>query len=329
LKRSTIGPVILLAVSVTLSLIFVERFGSGTNISYLLLQAVPLLLTASGQTLVILTGGIDLSVGASVAMAGVVASGLMLPEWGLAGVVIALLACLLVALAIGSANAVMVVRFHLPPFLATLGTTFFLAGVALYFRPVPGGTIDPGFQSAVTTRWGYIPPVAVLTLVGLGLLAVYVNRSRLGLRLRAVGGDEGKARRAGVDPGFVKLVAYVISALLAMLAGLFIAGRTGSGDPLVGGSYQLASITAAVLGGASLAGGRGSVWGAVIGALVLAMLSNVLNLLGVVAYWQWVIQGAVLLLAVGLYSVEGIPGPIRRRTAAFHGPPVAPEGSGG
>ena len=325
MRRSTIGPVILLAVSVALALSLVNRFGSEINIGFLLLQSVPLLLTAAGQTLVIMTSGIDLSVGASVAVAGVVASLFMLPENGTAGLVIGLVACLLVALATGAANAIMVVRFHLPPFLATLGTTFFLAGVALYLRAVPGGQIDPVLKAAATTRWGYFPPVAIATLVGLGILAVYVNRSRYGLRLRAVGGNEDRARRAGVDPGFVKLVAYVASALLGMLAGLFIAGRTGSGDPLVGGSYQLASITAAVLGGASLAGGRGSIWGAVIGALVLAMLSNVLNLIGVVAYWQWVIQAFVLLLAVALYSVDGITD--RLRWVARARPPRADSGA--
>jgi len=302
-SRRSVGPVILLVVSVALSLVLVPRFGSSTNVSFLLLQAVPLLLTAAGQMLVIMTGGIDLSVGVSVTMAGVVASLLMTPDGG--GLWVALVVCVLVALAIGVANGVMVVRFNLPPFLATLGTTFFLAGTALYLMPAPGGFIDPVFTSIVTARWGYIPPMAVATLLLLSGLAIYVNRSRFGLRLRAVGGDEMKARRAGVDAGAIKVAAYVMAALLAMLAGLFIAGRTGSGDPLVGGSYQLASITAAVLGGASLAGGVGSVWGAIIGALVLAMLSNVLNLLGVVAYWQWILQGVVLVLAVALYSVEG------------------------
>lgn len=309
MSRRSAGPVLLLLVSVALSLAFVPQFGSQTNVSFLALQAVPLLLTASGQMLVIMTAGIDLSVGVSVTIAGVLAALLMTPGSG--GIWVALAVCLVVALVIGLANGIMVVRFNLPPFLATLGTTFFLAGTALYLMPAPGGAIDPVLTTITTARWGYVPPMAVATLVGLSALAIYVNGSRFGLRLRAVGGDELKARRAGVSSGVIKTAAYVMCALLAMLAGLVIAGRTGSGDPLVGGSYQLASITAAVLGGASLAGGLGSVWGAIIGALVLAMLSNVLNLLGVVAYWQWIIQGFVLLLAVAIYSVE-----VRRWSAA-------------
>ena len=144
----------------------------------------------------------------------------------------------------------------------------------------------------------------VVTLVLLALIAVYVDRTRFGLRLRAVGWNEKAARLAGVSPAKVKVAAYVCSALLASLAGLFIASRTGSGDPLVGNSYQLSSISASVLGGVDLFGGRGTIWGAIAGALVLAMIGNVLNLLGVVAYWQWVVQGFVLLLAVALYSVS-------------------------
>ena len=107
-----------------------------------------------------------------------------------------------------------------------------------------------------------------------------------------------------MSSGKVKIAAYIGSALPASAAGLFIASRTGSGDPLVGNSYQLASISAAVLGGVDLFGGRGTIWGAIAGALVLAMIGNVLNLLGVVAYWQWIVQGLVLLLAVALYGVD-------------------------
>jgi ribose transport system permease protein len=141
-------------------------------------------------------------------------------------------------------------------------------------------------------------------LLLLSLIAFYVDRSRFGLRLRAVGWNERSARLAGVSIGEIKVTAYIGSALLASAAGLFIASRTGSGDPLVGNAYQLSSISAAVLGGVDLFGGRGTVWGAIAGALVLAMIGNVLNLLGVVAYWQWIVQGLILLLAVALYAVD-------------------------
>ena len=303
LDRRTLGPILLLVIGATLAWFLVPRFGSPINIGYFLLQSVPLLLTAVGQTLVIITAGIDLSVGAVVTLSGVIAALLMDPANG-GSIILALLAVFAAAIAVGLVNGLLIVRYNLPPFLATLGMTFFLAGVNLYLMPVPGGKIAESFQDAAATRWGYVPATVVATLLLLAAIAVYVDRSRFGLRLRAVGWNERAARLAGVSPARIKVLAYVCSALLASLAGLFIASRTGSGDPLVGNSYQLSSISASVLGGVDLFGGQGTVWGALAGALVLVMIGNVLNLLGVVAYWQWIVQGFVLLLAVALYSVR-------------------------
>jgi ribose transport system permease protein len=302
-NRRTVGPIVLVVGGALLAYCLVPRFGTRINIGYFLLQSVPLLLTAVGQTLVILTAGIDLSVGACVTLAGVVASLLMDPVNG-GSVPLALAACLGAAVAVGLVNGLLIVRYNLPPFLATLGMTFFLAGINLYLRPVPGGHIARSFQDAVATRWGAIPATAAVTLILLSLIAAYIDRSRFGLRLRAVGWNENSARLAGVSPGAIKVTAYIGSTLLASAAGLFIASRTGSGDPLVGNTYQLSSISAAVLGGIDLFGGRGTVWGAIAGAIALAMIGNVLNLLGVVAYWQWIVQGAVLLLAVALYAID-------------------------
>jgi ribose transport system permease protein len=302
-SRRTVGPIVLLVVGALLAYFLVPRFGTRINIGYFLLQSVPLLLTAVGQTLVIMTAGIDLSVGASVTLAGVIASLVMDPA-NSGSVPLALAACVGAAVSVGLVNGLLIVRYNLPPFLATLGMTFFLAGMNLYLRPVPGGHIARSFQDAATTRWGAIPATPVVTLIVLFLIATYVDRSRFGLRLRAVGWNEKSARLAGVSLGGIKVAAYIGSALLASAAGLFIASRTGSGDPLVGNTYQLSSISAAVLGGVDLFGGRGTIWGAIAGALLLAMIGNVLNLLGVVAYWQWIVQGSILLLAVALYAVE-------------------------
>jgi ribose transport system permease protein len=302
-NRRTVGPIVLVLVGACLAYLLVPRFGTRINIGYFLLQSVPLLLTAVGQTLVIITAGIDLSVGACVTLSGVIASLMMDPAIG-GSVPLALAGCIGAAVAVGLINGLLMVRYNLPPFLATLGMTFLLAGANLYLRPVPGGHIARSFQDAASMRWGAIPTTAMVTLILLSLIAIYIDRSRFGLRLRAVGWNEKSARLAGVSPAAIKLMAYIGSALLASAAGLFIASRTGSGDPLVGNTYQLSSISAAVLGGVDLFGGRGTVWGAIAGAFVLAMIGNVLNLLGVVAYWQWIVQGLILLLAVALYAVE-------------------------
>jgi ribose transport system permease protein len=301
MSRRTVGPVIFLLVAVIGSMLFVPYFASTTNLRNLLVQAVPMLLLATGQTLVIITSGIDLSVGQVLTLGAVVASGIMDPGIGLWA---ALVVCALLGLVIGSANAVMIERFNLPPFLATLGTTFFLVGTNLFLRSAPGGYIPPSFQQIATAKLGDIPVAPIVVLLFVASIGIFVDRSRFGLRLHAVGSDERRARLAGVPSSRIKYAVYIASSELAMAAGLFIAARTGTGDPLVGTSFQLSSITAAVLGGAALTGGLGTIWGAIIGALVLGMISNVLNLLGVVQYWQWVIQGIVLIFAVSIYSIE-------------------------
>src|SRR6202020_98480 len=199
-NRRTVAPIVLLVVGALLAYFFVPRFGTRINIGYFLLQSVPLLLTAVGQTLVIITAGIDLSVGACVTLSGVIASLLMDPANG-GSVPLALAGCIGAAVAVGLVNGLLIVCYNLPPFLATLGMTFFLAGANLYLRPVPGGRIARSFQDAASTRWGYIPATAVVTLILLSLIAIYIDQSRFGLRLRAVGWNGKSARLGGGCPG--------------------------------------------------------------------------------------------------------------------------------
>jgi ribose transport system permease protein len=295
------APVALLLTILAVALLWVPNFATGGNIRNVLVQSVPLLLTTVGQTLVIITGGIDLSVGETVTLSTILASGLMQP--GYPGAPVAVVACLLAGVLVGCANALMIGRLNLPPFLATLATMFCLQGLNLYLRPVPGGFVPTEFRSIATAQIGTVPIAPLVLLLVLGLLAAHFSRSRFGLQTYAVGGDEGRARLSGVSLSRVKLGVYVTSGLLASIAGLFLAARTGTGDSHIGSTYVFDSITATVLGGASLAGGRGSLWGALASALVLAVLANVLNLIGVIAYWQWIIRGIILVLAVAGYSL--------------------------
>ncbi len=294
------APFALLVLLAVFAVVLVPNFGTSGNIRNVLVQSVPLLLTAVGQTLVIITAGIDLSIGETVTFSTILASQLMQP--GYAGLPLAIAACLISGALIGTTNALMIGRLNLPPFLATLATMFCLQGVNLYLRPVPGGYVPPEFRSIATAQIGPVPVAAVVTVILLAGIAFHFSRSRFGLQAYAVGGDEARARLSGVSIGRMKLVVYVVSGLLASIAGLFLAARTGSGDPHIGSTYMFDSITAAVLGGASLLGGRGTLWGALASGLVLAMLANILNLLGVVTYWQWIIRGAILVLAVAAYS---------------------------
>lgn len=295
------APVLLMLAIFALAMLFVPNFSGGGNIRNVLVQSVPLLLTAVGQTLVIITAGIDLSVGETVTLSTILASTLM--QTSGVGIAAAVIACLLAGAAVGIANAVMIGRLNLPPFLATLATMFCLQGLNLYLRPVPGGFVPTEFRSIATAHIGPLPVAAMVVLLLLSAIAFHFSRARFGLQAHAVGADETRAMLSGVSIRRVKLSAYVFSSLLASVAGLFLAARTGSGDPHIGSTYMFDSITATVLGGASLLGGLGTLWGALSSALVLAMLANTLNLLGVITYWQWIIRGAILVIAVAGYSL--------------------------
>lgn len=297
-------PVLITLAIFALAMLFVPNFSGSGNLRNVLVQSVPLLLTAVGQTLVIITAGIDLSVGETVTLSTILASSLMGLEN--VGIPLGIIACLLAGSLIGAVNALMIGRLNLPPFLATLATMFCLQGLNLYLRPVPGGFVPLEFRSIAIARLGPIPIVPVIVVLLLGAIAFHFSRARFGLQAHAVGADETRARLSGVSISRVKLSVYVFSSVLASIAGLFLAARTGSGDPQIGSTYMFDSITATVLGGASLLGGLGTLWGALASGLILAMLANILNLLGVVTYWQWIIRGAILVLAVAGYSIMDV-----------------------
>jgi len=303
LTRST-APMLLMLSIFILALLFVPNFSSSGNIRNVLVQSIPLLLTAVGQTVVIITAGIDLSIGETVTLSTIIASGLM--QMDHLGIPTAIIACLLAGALVGIANAYMIGRLNLPPFLATLATMFCLQGLNLYLRPVPGGFVPPEFRAIATLQIGSVPLAAVVISLVLGAIAYHFSRARFGLQAHAVGADETRAMLSGVSIRRVKLSVYVISGVLASMAGLFLVARTGSGDSHIGSTYMFDSITATVLGGASLAGGLGTLWGAMASGFVLAMLANILNLLGVITYWQWIIRGVILVTAVAGYSLFDI-----------------------
>jgi ABC-type sugar transport system ATPase subunit/ribose/xylose/arabinose/galactoside ABC-type transport system permease subunit len=298
------APILLMLGIFVLAMLFVPNFNSSGNLRNVLVQSVPLLLTAVGQTLVIITAGIDLSVGETVTLSTILASSLM--GLDLIGIPLGIITCLLVGTLIGVANALMIGRLNLPPFLATLATMFCLQGLNLYLRPVPGGFVPSEFRLIATARLGSFPIFPVMVVLLLGILAFHFSRARFGLQAHAAGADETRARLSGVSIQRVKLSVYIFSSVLASIAGLFLAARTGSGDPQIGNTYVFDSITATVLGGASLLGGVGTLWGALASGLILAMLANILNLLGVVTYWQWIIRGAILVSAVAAYSIMDV-----------------------
>ena len=259
-------------------------------------QAAIIAIVATGMTFVIITGGIDLSVGSVLAFAGVVMASTLHAE---VPVPVALAVALGTGLCCGLVNGALITVGRLPPFIATLGMMSVARGTALMFtegRPVSG--FSEGFRSLATGELLGIP-VAVVIMVGVYLVAHFVlTRTKLGRYTYAIGGNEEAALLSGVNVKLYKAAVYGISGMLSGLAAVLLTARLNSAQPIAGMMYELDAIAATVIGGTSLLGGEGTVVGTLIGALIMAVLRNGLNLLGVSSFIQQVVIGSVIIAAV-------------------------------
>jgi ribose transport system permease protein len=272
---------------------------SWQNISIVAQQAAINIVLAAGMTFVILTGGIDLSVGsilAASAMVAIIASNI--PDWGLLGIP----AALGMGLAFGFGNGVLISAMRLPPFIVTLGSLTAVRGIArlmgedtTVFNPqLPFAFIGNG------TLFG-VPWLVIIALIVVLISWVVLRRTVLGNRIYAVGGNPDAARLAGIKVWQILLFVYSASGLLCGLGGVMSAARLYAANGLqLGQSYELDAIAAVILGGTSFTGGIGSIWGTLIGALIIAMLTNGLILLGISDIWQYIIKGLVIIGAVAL-----------------------------
>ncbi len=278
-----------------------EYFLRPRNLSNMAIQVAPLALVSIGMMATILIGGIDLSVGPTMSLTTAIASFLIVADAPL-GLVGGILVCLLVGVTIGLANGLMIRYFRIPDLIATIASYSMVFGLALVVRPSPGGSIDSGFAIAVTRRIELIPVVFVVTLILLIIGEVLLLRSRIGIALYAVGSNEEAAVVSGLPVQTIRLGVYVFSGIMATIAGLVLAARIGSGDPQAGTSFTLAAITAVVVGGTSIFGGKGSLIGTLAGCILIIQVQSALNQLQVSSYYQYIWIGTLTLLAVGIYS---------------------------
>ncbi len=275
-------------------------FLTSRNLASLQVQVAPLALAALGQLAVILVGGIDLAVGPTISLVTAIASWLIVDQGGTGPLGIAL--CLLAGLGVGTANAVLVQVLRIPDLVATLASFSMVQGFALIVRPSPGGTVAEGFSDALTQRVGAWAPCFLVVLALYAAAEPLLLRGRLGARLYAAGSSPEGARAAGINVGWVRAGAYLFCGFAAAAAGLLVAARIGSGDPEAGSAFTLTSVTAVVVGGASVFGGRGTAAGTLLGAMLVILLQNALNQLHVSPYWQYVCTGILTLVAVALFS---------------------------
>lgn len=293
-----VGLVVLLAIYAWRQPLILSPFG----ITSLANASMALALAALGQTVVLLTGGLDLSVGATISLVDCVAATFM--GHGVLSIVGVSIAALLIGVAAGAVNGIVVAYGRVEPLIATFCTLFIYTGLALIVRPQPGGFIAEDFATALTGNWGVLPYSVLLLAGGVVFVWLPVFRSRLGRFIVAIGDNADSAYASGVPVRRVRLSAYMLSGLFAALAGLFLAAETTSGDPGIGDVYTLNSLAAAVLGGVSLAGGRGGAAGPILGSILLSIILNLLSVVGISAFWQDFIEGALLIVILSLAGLR-------------------------
>jgi ribose transport system permease protein len=258
--------------------------------------ALTLILIALGQTIVMLTGNIDLSVGGTVSLTTVVASS----TFGMTGgPVLWVVLLLAMGVFIGVCNGVLVTYLKLPSFIATLATWSILDGLALAVRATPGGTIPLSYVTNLTKTVGQVG-VPTLIFAGIIVVCIWFRATRTMSRLRSVGSSAASSRLAGVSVSKVVILGFALSGLLSAAGGLFLITELGAGDPTVGGSYVLDSVAAAVIGGTALVGGRGDILGAISGGLVITLLGSLVFAFGLASYWQTIAAGGLLVIAAAV-----------------------------
>ena len=274
-------------------------FFTRQNIFNVLRQISTNLFLACGMTMVIILGGIDLSVGSIIALSGCISAGcvarynLPLP--------IALLMGLLVGLLVGMFNGAVISKTTIPAFIVTLATMNIAKGLAyVYTGGSPVRAVTKEWQFLGAGYVGIFPTPVVILVIVLIITAIIMNKTKMGRHMYAVGGNQQAAEFSGIKVEKVKFFVHAFSGLMAGLAGIVLASRMYSGQPTAGDGAEMDAIAAVVVGGTSMAGGSGKIGGTIIGGLIIGVLNNGLNLLNVNSFWQYVVKGVVILLAVFL-----------------------------
>lgn len=276
-----------------------DRFGTLQNLMNVLEQAAALGFVSLGQSLVVLVGGIDLSVGAvvtasAVLMAAVVETN---PTW----MVPMIIGVLAFGTLVGFVNGYLVLRTGVHPLIVTLGTGSILNGMVLLYTLQPTGGVPFWFEEFAYGRIGPVPVAGLVMLVCFASIWFLLKYTTVGRAFYAVGGDEEAARLTGINSDRIHLIAYSACGFFVALAGAYFVSRTGVGDPRVGEPFTLASITPVIVGGILLGGGKGNVLGTLLGVFLISLLNNLLNYMNISTFIQWVAQGLIILVAVSVH----------------------------
>lgn len=294
-KSREFPSIVILLVIIAINIILQPSFFSINVLNSNLLTFTPLILVSIGQAIIILGGGLDLSVGAGISLINCILATVMKdsPE----SILLAFLGGLVAAIVMGLINGFVTGYLRLPAMIATFATSAIWFGLALFIRPQPGGYVPYNVTSTFTFSVFIISIPLIIIVLSL-LLWNYIKKRRLGRYIYAIGSNEQSAYANGINVERIKLMSYVLGFLFVYLAAISITMQTASGDAYLGSPYTLSSVAAVVIGGISLQGGRGKVYGAVIGALILNLVINVIYFANVPSIYQEFVKGMIIIVAL-------------------------------
>jgi ribose transport system permease protein len=264
----------------------------------------PLILLAIAQAIIVVSGGIDLSIGTGVTLINVTIASLM--QDGTGSILLALLAGLGVALVMGAVNGICIGYLKMPPMVATFATSTIWYGAALLIMPQPGGYIPADYYRLYMASLFDLIPVSLIIIVAAVLIWQLIKTRRIYRYLYATGGNEGSAAANGIDTARTKLMAFLIASVFIALAAFSVTAQTASGDAHVGDSFALTSIASIVIGGIALAGGRGTVAGAILGASSLSLLMNIIFFANIPSLYQEFIKGLIIIISLLLSIIPSM-----------------------
>ena len=306
LKQAVPSYVILAVIIIVVSFIS-PSFRKVGNIRNIIAQCAVLAIVSIAQTNVLLIGGIDMSVSSVISFGTI--SVAMFSSYSTLGLVGSSLLALAVGAVTGLINGIGVVRFRIPAMIITISTQALLKGICLVLMPKSGGKVDQAFASFLKMRFGVINVSAIIALVLYILFFILYHRTQFGRRIYAVGNGEIAAAQSGVPVKRTIILTYVISGLVSAVAGILLAARISTGNPLVGDTYAMNSVASAVVGGVSMNGGVGTVLGALSGSVIMSLINNVINNMDISPYYQYITRGLVLVVSLLIFQLR------RRRKA--------------
>lgn len=300
--KQAIPALIIVIVMVLAASIISPSFRNSYNIRNIAAQAAVLAVAAIAQCTVLFIGGIDMSVSSVISLSTIMVA--MYSGDTMGGIAVSILCALGAGVITGLVNGIGVVKFQIPAMIITISTQAFLKGICLILMPSSGGKVNPEFVSFMKTRIGILNISIIFAFVLYFLAFFILHYTRFGRNVYAIGNGEKYAEQSGIKVKKNIIIVYILSGIIAAAAGVLLSVRISTGNPLVGDSYAMDSVTAAVVGGVSMNGAVGSVIGAFFGAIILTLINNIMNNIGISPYYQYIAKGIILVLSLMIFQIK-------------------------